>query len=238
MPIDLDLLGRGLEALGLPRGGRLAEGLGHYAAEIELWNPAYGLVGAEGDELVIKHLLDSLAPLSIIEELLAGIEAGRAPEAGEAGRSAFIAAPPLRLADIGTGAGLPGIPLALALPRVEVSLVERMGKRVRFLENEKLALGLSNARVVESEVERVDGRFEILTFRAFRPFERKLFKKVFALCETDGRVVAYKGKRDKAEAELSEIEGLYSAVEIRPVKVPFLEDERCLVILTPARKGG
>jgi len=265
MAIDRTLLARGLAALGLPEEGRLPDGLARYGEEIELWNPAYGLVGAEGDELVVKHLLDSLAPLAIIRGLLDRVaEARGLPDGGGAGASevrgaATVPAPggatfgaawaaaadsgapagsagpaTLRLADLGTGAGLPGIPLALAMPDVEVSLVERMGRRVRFLENERAVLGLANVQIQEREVERAEGRFDLLTFRAFRPFERKLFKRVFALCEPDGFVVAYKGRRDKAEAELPEIAGLFSSAEILPVAVPFLTDERCVVVLRPA----
>ena len=66
-----DLLKRGLEALSLPADGPLFSGLSRYGAAIEDWNPAYGLVGAEGDELVVKHLLDSLAPLAEIRAHLA-----------------------------------------------------------------------------------------------------------------------------------------------------------------------
>lgn len=204
-----------------------------YGEEIELWNPAYGLVGATGDELVVKHLLDSLAPLAAIRKILDGIAAARASAPGEAARGATFAPPPLRLADLGSGAGLPGIPLALALPGISVTLVERMGKRVRFLENEVKVLGLSNVTIQERQVEHAEGRYEVVTFRAFRPFERKLFRKVFRLCETDGCAAAYKGRREKAEAELAGIEGLYSAAEILPVTVPFLPDERCLVVIRP-----
>lgn len=245
MAIDADLLGRGLSALGLPPAGKLAQRLSRYGEEIESWNPAYGLVGAEGDELVIKHLLDSLSALPTIESLLATVASGRspsrAPSLGESlsesrggSLGATLAPRALRLADLGTGAGLPGIPLAIALPEVRVSLVERMGKRVRFLENEKYSLGLDNVEVVESEVERAEGPFELITFRAFRPFERRLFKRVFALCETDGYVVAYKGKSAKALAELPEIAGLYSSADIIPIRVPFLDEERCLVVMRPA----
>jgi 16S rRNA (guanine527-N7)-methyltransferase len=237
MSIDRELLSRGLERLGLPPEGPLAEGLRRYGEEIELWNPAYGLVGAAGDEFVVKHLLDSLAPLGLLRDLLGRVAAGRAPSPEEAARTALLAPPSLRLADLGTGAGLPGIPLALALPGVRVFLVDRMGKRTRFLENEKAVLGLGNVEVVEREVERVDESFDLLTFRAFRPFERKLFKAVFALCEPDGFVAAYKGRRDKAQAELAAIEGLYASAEILPVEVPFLEDERCLVVLRPALRS-
>ena len=141
----------------------------------------------------------------------------------------------LSLADLGTGAGLPGIPLALALPEVQVSLVDRMTRRIRFLEAMRDTLPLPNVEIVEEQVERAKGRYDLLTFRAFRPFERKLFKRVFALCAPDGFVVAYKGRADKAEGELPEIAGLYASAEILPVKVPFLDDERCLVVLRPAR---
>ncbi|HUW41606.1 MAG TPA: 16S rRNA (guanine(527)-N(7))-methyltransferase RsmG [Rectinemataceae bacterium] len=222
------LLDRGLEALGLPPSGELRDRLSRYIADIEAWNPAYGLVGASGDELVVKHILDSLAAVSLIRALAAEIAAARGS------RAAFGLSPTrLSLADLGTGAGLPGIPLALALGELDVALVDRMGKRIRFLENQKAALGLANVTVVESEVERAPGRYDILTFRAFRPFERKLFTRVFALCESDGMVVAYKGRREKAAAELSEIEGLFSAARIEPITVPFLAEERCLVLLRP-----
>ncbi|MBN2875510.1 MAG: class I SAM-dependent methyltransferase, partial [Spirochaetales bacterium] len=79
------------------------------------------------------------------------------------------------------------------------------------------------------------GSYDIVTFRAFRPFERKLFKRVFSVCAEGGHVVAYKGKAERAGAELSAIEGLYADAEILPVRVPFLEDERCVVVMSPAR---
>ncbi len=209
-----DLLGRGLESLGLPPAGALHDSLGRYIAEIERLNPSLGLVGASGDELVIKHVLDSLAPLAIIKSLLAG-----------------KASP--RIADLGSGAGLPGIPLALALPESEVTLMDRMTRRIRFLESTRDLLDLANVDIVETQVEHAHGSFDLVTFRAFRPFERKLFKRVFALCGADGAVLAYKGKLEKARAELAAIEGLYSTTEIVPIKVPFLDDERCAVVLRP-----
>jgi 16S rRNA (guanine527-N7)-methyltransferase len=209
-----DILGRGLESLGLPPSGELYDRLGLYISEIERLNPSLGLVGASGDELVIKHILDSLAPLKIIEGLVAGESRPR-------------------IADLGTGAGLPGIPLALALPHATVSLVDRMTRRTDFLRGIVGLIPIDNAEVMEVQVEHARGEYDLVAFRAFRPFERKLFKRVFALCAPDGAVVAYKGKADKARIELSEIEGLYSSAEILPVKVPFLEDERCAVVLRP-----
>ena len=223
-----DTLSEGLAALGLPATGALCDRLTAYVAAIEAWNPAYGLVGASGRELVVKHILDSLAPLALIRAALADIAASRGH------RSAFGLPPPrLGLADLGTGAGLPGIPLALALPELDVALIDRMGKRVRFLENQKAALGLDSVTIVESQVERATGLYDLVTFRAFRPFEPTLFRHVFRLCAGDGRVLAYKGRLERARGELGALDGLYSEARVEPVKVPFLDEERCVVLLRP-----
>jgi 16S rRNA (guanine527-N7)-methyltransferase len=211
---ETDILGRGLESLGLPPSGGLTDKLRRYIAEIERLNPSLGLVGASGDELVTKHILDSLAPLEIIKDLIAD-------------------GPHPRIADLGTGAGLPGIPLALALPHARVCLIDRMTRRTDFLRGMIDLLPIDNAEVIEAQVEHARGEYDLLTFRAFKPFERKLFKHIFALCATKGALIAYKGKADKARAELSEIEGLYSGAEILPIRVPFLEGERCVVVLRP-----
>ncbi len=214
-----EILYRGLKELGLPGDGSLLESLAQYTRAIESWNPAYGLVGASGDELVIKHILDSLAPLSTIESFLH-------PRVDE----------PLHIVDLGTGAGLPGIPLALARPHFRITLLDRMTRRIRFLEAMKSELHLDTVDIVEEQVERAKGSFDVVTFRAFRPFERKLFKRVFSICAPGGIVVAYKGKAEKARAELPKLEGLYASVTLLPVKVPFLDDERCIVVMTPFRK--
>lgn len=228
--MERDLLSTGLAALGLGDDERLAAGLRAYIAAIEDWNPAYGLVGASGDELVVKHILDSLAPLAKLDELAAAALAAR-------GGAGVAPGEGLSLADLGTGAGLPGIPLALARPAWRVYLVDRMTRRINFLKAMQESLGLSNVEIVETQVEHYKGRHELVTFRAFRPFERKLFKKVFAACAPSGFVAAYKGKADKARAELAEIEGLFRTAEIAPLSVPFLDDERCLAILSPAPRG-
>jgi 16S rRNA (guanine527-N7)-methyltransferase len=233
LAVNLPLLEEGLAALSLPDDGPLRDKLAAYLEAIETWNPTHGLVGATGDELIIKHILDSLAPIATLDRLLA--------EALTASRSSgVVAAARARpsLADLGTGAGLPGIPLALARPGVDVSLIDRMTRRIHFLEAMKKDLPLPNAEIVEAQVEHAKGSFDLVVFRAFRPFERKLFKRVFAICSPSGFVAAYKGRREKAEDELAEIESLYSEVSIVPVTVPFLADERCLVVLRPAPRPG
>jgi len=211
-----ELLEKGLVALGLESGVELFAKLAAYIAEIERLNPSLGLVGASGDELVVKHILDSLAPIGIIRGLL--------------GRRARP-----RIADLGSGAGLPGVPLALALPDAEVALIDRMTRRTDFLRSLLELLPLPNAEVIEAQVEQVRGNYDLVAFRAFRPFEPKLFKRIFSLCGPEGAVIAYKGKAEKARAELAEIAGMYSSAEVVPISVPFLPDERCVVVMRRER---
>jgi 16S rRNA (guanine527-N7)-methyltransferase len=225
--MNSELLGLGLAELGLDPSGDGRSRLERYRAAIEAWNPAYGLVGASGDELVIKHLLDSLAPLQVLTRLL---EAGGRPGlSGGSDRPGIV--------DLGTGAGLPGIPLSIALPGADVTLLDRMTRRIRFLTAMKTELPLPNVDIIEEQVERAKGSYDLVTFRAFRPFERKLFKRVFSVCSPGGYVVAYKGRKERAREELGEIAGLYADAEILPIKVPFLDDERCVVVMTPAKKS-
>lgn len=223
------LLVRGLASLDIDPSGAKTETLLRYIAEIETWNPAYGLVNATGDELVIKHILDSLAPWRLIEDLLEECDRARGTSVGEGGT---------QLSDIGTGAGLPGIPLSLIMPERKFRLVERMGKRISFLESQKAILSLTNVEIVESEIERAPGPHGVVIFRAFRPFtELKLFKSIWKNLAPGGAFFAYKGKRLNAKIELAALatdpilQEPFSKAEIQPVWVPFLEEERCVVIV-------
>ena len=210
-----------IENLIAPRYEEIISLLTRYIAEIELFNPAYGLVGTnDPQELVIKHILDSLAPLGIIYRLLACRQDGckTAPQ----------------IADAGSGAGLPGIPLAISLSRYEFTLIERMGRRAGFLWNAKASLSLSNITVEEGEMERTTpGRFRLVVFRAFRPLEPKLLKSLFRACAEGGALAAYKGRREKIAEEMAPLEKLCGSWEAIPCHVPFLDEERHLLIIRP-----
>ncbi|MDR2181669.1 MAG: 16S rRNA (guanine(527)-N(7))-methyltransferase RsmG [Treponema sp.] len=209
----IDLLSRALAGLGL---SAAAPRLEAYLAEIEKFNPAYGLVkAADRGELIVKHLLDSLAPLTPLRERLP---------------------PAARIADAGSGAGLPGIPLAICLGECEFTLIERMGRRAGFLRNVCAALGLANVSVEECEAEKAAaGRFDALCFRAFRPLDKKLLDSLFRLCKPGAFLAAWKGKHDKARAEILACQsggaGETFEAELLPVQVPCLEDQRCVVFL-------
>jgi 16S rRNA (guanine527-N7)-methyltransferase len=203
------LIERGLAELGIQAEPVLLEKLIRYVCEIELWNQAYGLVNDSGDSLIIRHILDSLSGLSAIRALA-----------------------PATLADAGSGAGLPGIPLSLFMGGTRVSLIERSGKRCRFLENQKALLRLDNVDVRESGIGQTKGPFDVIVFRAFRPLEKPIIDELIDLMGPDGVLAAYKGKRTKIDDELAGIESYGLEAEIRELRVPYLEgEERHLVLL-------
>jgi 16S rRNA (guanine527-N7)-methyltransferase len=191
-----------------------------YIEEIELFNSAYGLVGtSDTKELIIKHILDSLAPLGIIAETLqqhTGLQQYEKP----------------LLADAGSGAGLPGIPLAICLDQ-PFTLIERMGKRAGFLRNTLAVLGLDKVEVEEKDVEKArQNRYSLITFRAFKPLEPDLLKSLFKLLVPGGVLAAYKGKAEKIDEEMSAIENLCGGWKTYETPVPFLDEERHVVIIS------
>jgi 16S rRNA (guanine527-N7)-methyltransferase len=217
----------GIEALLGSRFEAVLDLLEKYLAEIERFNPAYGLVGArDRRELVVKHILDSLAPLGIICRLLKNGPEGVVREPSPPAES--------RIADAGSGAGLPGIPLAISLPDCRFTLIERMGRRAGFLRNTLAALALTNAETEEGEMERAaPGRFALITFRAFRPLEPAILKGLFRLLAPGGVLAAYKGRREKIDTEMGAVEKLTGGWEALPCPVPFLDEERRLVVIRP-----
>jgi len=209
-----------------PRLEKILSLLSAYITEIELYNAALSLVGTnDRQELIISHILDSLAPLGTLIKYVYPA----------ADRDAQVSARPA-VADVGSGAGLPGIPLAIAMPDVEFTLIERKGRRAGFLRNTIAALSLANVVVEEAEMEKVKpGRFSVVTFRAFRPLEPKIYKKLLRLCGTGACLAAYKGRREKTLAEAAALEAALPDMagrwELIPCPVPFLDKERHLLII-------
>lgn len=198
----------------------LAQKMEAYIKEIVLFNSAYNLTNtSDRDELVVRHIFDSLAAWKKISEM-AGSTTG------------------ITIADIGSGGGLPGIPLAAAfatagITDVRFELVERMEKRCAFLENCTAILGLKNVTVVNSEAERVDeGAYDLITFRAFRPLDKKMTKTLLRIVKDNGYLCAYKAKAASIKEEMDGITALVPEYEVVPLAVPGLEDsERNLVII-------
>jgi len=219
------LLARGLAALDFDISSGILGKLIQYLDEIEQWNPLYGLVSAEGEDLVIKHVLDSLSPWRVLAELLASLDNSIARN----GMATVV--------DIGTGAGFPGIPLAIAFPERPFVLIERLEKRVRFLESATTLLGLNNVEIRQGTAENEHEAFQCVVFRALRPFgDKKLFRSIWKKIQPGGVLFAYKGRLMHARLELAELSedavlgNLAARAQIVPVWVPFLEEERCVVI--------
>ena len=191
-------------ALGLP--ATLAPRLLDYVTLLGRWNQAYNLTAIRDPrEMVSKHLLDSLA------------------------MHPYVGVGPL--ADLGTGAGLPGIPLALARPDLKVSLVESNGKKARFLREAVRGLDLGNARVIESRAEAVaePGAYRAITARALDRLAG-IIAVGGHLLAPGGRLLALKGQRP--DDEIAELPPGWSLAGVHRLAVPGLNAERHLVVVT------
>jgi len=135
-----------------------------------------------------------------------------------------------RVADVGSGAGFPGIPLAIAAPGVHFALIESTGKKCRFLEHVRDTLGLANVEVVQSRAEsyRPAVRFDTVLARAVGPIA-DLVRNAGPLVAGGGRLLAMKG-RYPADELAKKVSG-WKVVAVHPLHVPGLEEERHLVEL-------
>ena len=227
----VDLI-EGLKKCGIEeeKASGLAQKMEAYIKEIVLFNSAYNLTNtSDRDELVVRHILDSLAAYKAIKKI---IEEQKASAGGENKEFAKT----LVLADIGSGGGLPGIPLAAAFLEeadLRFELVERMEKRCAFLENCAAILGLKNVSVINSEAERVEAEaYDLITFRAFRPLDKKMTKTLLRIVKEGGALCAYKAKAENIREEMSGIAALVPNYETLPLVVSGLENsERNLVII-------
>lgn len=205
LPADLrDTLERGLDALGLDMA--LAEPLLAYLGLLDRWNRTYNLTAIRDPrDMVTLHLLDSLA----MHPHVAGIDT---------------------LADLGTGPGLPGIPLAIVFPSLQVTLVESNGKKARFLREAVRKLALGNARVIESRAEAVDepGAYAAITARALATLP-DIVAVGGHLLAPGGRLLAMKGVRP--DDEIVALPAGWRVETIHPLAVPGLAAERHLVVV-------
>lgn len=200
-----DDLSRGLTSLSLDADA-LSPPLLAYLALLDRWNRTYNLTAIRDPrEMVTRHLLDSLAMHPFVEN--------------EA------------LADLGTGPGLPGIPLAIAKPRLQVTLVESNGKKARFLREAVRTLGLANARVAESRAEALDepGAYDAITARALDALAG-IIEVGGHLLKPGGRLLAMKGVRP--DEEIAALLPGWTVSALHALAVPGLVGERHLVIVT------
>ncbi len=185
-----------------------------YIDSVLEFNKSYNLMKADSpEELAVNHILDSLAAVPHIKKIA---------------RGSFV-----QIGDIGSGGGCPGIPLSIAFPEFNFTLVERMEKRCVFLESVIKKLSLKNVCVMCTQADSVPPEsFDIAVFRAFHPFDKKIIKLLFNLIKKDGYLAAYKARSEKIAAEMDSIKMIVKNYEKIPMSIPFLEDhERNLVII-------
>jgi len=235
-----DFLYKGLIELGIneDEAALSAEKLHRYVKELELFNSVYDLTAAKTtEEIEVRHILDSLAArtelLKLKEAVLQKKRTAVASESDACENTVTDTDADFVIADIGTGGGLPGIPLALTMSDTDFVLVERMSKRCLFLENCAAVLGLKNVRIENIEAERIEQKsFDIAVFRAFRPLDKKMLRILLRTLKPCGFLAAYKAKREKIDEEMGAVKQFVSSFKVIPLKVPFLEEhERNLVII-------
>jgi 16S rRNA (guanine527-N7)-methyltransferase len=189
----------GLESLNLSTTEDKVEQLLSFIKLLEKWNKAYNLTAIrDKEEMVRLHLLDSLAILPFIE--------GK------------------RVIDIGTGAGLPGIPLAIYLPDIEFTLLDSNAKKTRFVQQAILELKLKNVTVCHNRVEQYhpETSFDTAITRAFASLS-DIVELTAHLLNKNGVLLAMKGQAP----DISELESAITT--LIPVNVPGITAERCLV---------
>jgi 16S rRNA (guanine527-N7)-methyltransferase len=203
-------LASGLDALRLPASGDLERKLLEYVALIGKWNRVYNLTAVrDPTDMIGLHVLDSLAVLPHVT-----------------GRT---------LLDVGSGAGLPGIPLAIARPDLEVTLLDSNQKKTSFQQQAAIELKLDNVRAVNARVEGWDaGRvFDFVISRAFANVP-VFVASAGGLCAPEGVLAAMKGIYP--HEELAAMPTAYRVAAVLPLHVPGVPAERHLVLVRRAER--
>jgi len=204
------LLKKGLRYINLPFNEAQINAFMVYLEELKRWNRAYNLTGLKEDEdIVIKHFLDSLLYLKVMPKEMTLI------------------------ADTGSGAGFPGIPLKIIRPEISLTLIESTRKKAAFLRHMVRTLELKNITVYQNRIEELGedefGKYEVIVTRATFKIEEFL-KRACPYLKEEGFMVISKGQR--LREELKKAPYLNSSIRnILKVQLPFLRARRNLVVL-------
>ncbi len=215
-PVTADAITSGAAGLGLQLSSSQSDALARYAALLLRWNAVHNLTAIQAPADVLSHhLLDSLAIVPEVQRV-----------AGDAAT---------RLLDVGSGGGLPGVALAIAAPNLQVTLVDKVQKKIAFLTQVTVELGLYNVDCVHSRVEtlKTESRFELIVARAFASLT-EFIGLTRHLLAPGGWWFAMKGALPSDE--LNELKRVLPDVRARTVRldVPRLNAERHLVLMQVA----
>ena len=212
MSVNLEAgLRSGAQALGLVLTDAQIQHLLDYAALIQKWNKVYNLTALRDPaDMLTHHLLDSLTAIAPLRRHTQG--------------------QPIRVLDVGSGGGLPGVVLAICMPELNVSCVDTVAKKAAFVQQVAVSLKLPNLRGLHARVESLTDPYQVICSRAFASLPDFVTWSRSALAE-GGVWMAMKGKHPQGE-----IDALPTDVQVfhvEPLKVPGLDVERCMVWIKP-----
>ena len=212
----------GAQALALELSEAQITQLLEFIALLQKWNKVYNLTSVrEPAEMMTHHLLDSLAAVAPLRRHLATLVQGDISPCQSAS---------LRLLDVGSGGGLPGVVFAICCPQLDVSCVDTVAKKAAFIQQAAVTLRLPNLHGIHARVESLAGPFDVVSCRAFAALAD--FTRWSHSALGNGAVwLAMKGKHPA-----DEIAALPAAVQVfhvEPLQVPGLDAERCIVWLRP-----
>ncbi|MEY4734036.1 MAG: Ribosomal small subunit methyltransferase [Pseudomonadota bacterium] len=204
----------GIEALGLDLSAEKQQRLLDYMALIQKWNKVYNLTALRDPaDMLSHHLLDSL---TAIAPLMRHTQ-GRA----------------IRVLDVGSGGGLPGVVLAICMPELDVSCVDTVAKKAAFVQQVAVSLKLPNLRGIHARVESLTDPYQVICSRAFASLPDFVTWSRSALAE-GGVWMAMKGKHP--QEEINALPEDVKVFHVEPLTVPGLDVERCMVWMRTENK--
>lgn len=215
------LLALGIEELSLNLSDANIADLEHFLQEMGRWNQVHNLTAIENEQDSIRlHLIDSIAVLPVLRQ--------------------FLTMPLPKIADLGSGGGLPAMPIAIVQPQWRLTLIEAIRKKTAFLQHVRGKLKLKNVEILSERVENVavhqEAQFDAVISRAFTNLARFL-ELSLPLLKPGGLVFAMKSKR--ADAEMTEVsKDDWQLLADEALLIPNLSVERRLLVLTPVRKSS
>ncbi len=219
MPDANQLLIKGAAEMGVQLTSLQLEQLMHYITEFEKWNKAYNLSAVrELEQMIGRHLLDSLSVVPWLKEKIESKEKlGQTPELES-------------IIDVGTGGGLPGIPLSIMFPQIRWTLLDSNGKKMRFLFHIKTLLKLDNVSIENRRVEtfQPEKKFDAVISRAFASLQ-DMTEGCRHLLKSEGIFLAMKGLFP--QDEIAPIKNKIDLLETIKLKVAATEGERHLLVL-------
>jgi 16S rRNA (guanine527-N7)-methyltransferase len=201
----------GIQALGLDLSAEQQQRLLDYMALIQKWTKVYNLTAVRDPaEMLTHHLLDSLTAIAPLTRHTLGQL--------------------IRVLDVGSGGGLPGVVLAICMPELNVTCVDTVAKKAAFVQQVAVSLKLSNLRGLHARVETLTDPYQVICSRAFASLPDFVTWSRSALAE-GGVWMAMKGKHPQDEIEALPVD--VKVFHVEPLTVPGLDVERCMVWMRP-----